>query len=321
MPKRITTSFRTRIAGLRDSLSLRLTGAYPRPMYVHVEINNTCNLDCVMCPRDRLTRRLTLMDDDLYKSVVRQLVGMGVRYAKLFLFGDPLCHPRLDELVAYAVEHGLDPILNTNALVLTGERSRKLLDAGLKTIIFSVDGVTPKVYAEIRRGGDLERVRANILRFLELASGYRPRPTSVMQFAVSNINEHEVDAFRAFWEGKVDRLNFTRVTEYAGIEGLKTYEYKTRERRPCPDTWSKMVILADGTVTTCCLDLNGDLGMGDAAVTPLRDIWRSPRWRAIRRAHRRLHFAEFPICDVCPMPLLYATNLADHSADNLPERS
>ncbi len=321
MLKRITDFFRTRFAGLRDLLSLRLTGAYPRPLNVHVEINNTCNLDCVMCPRDRLTRRLTLMDDDLFRSVVRQLAGMGVSSFSMFLFGDPLCHPRLDELVAYAREHGVDPVLNTNALALTGERSRKLLDAGLKTVIFSVDGVTPEVYAEIRRGGDLERVRANILRFLELASGYRPRPTTVLQYAVSNINEHEVDAFRAFWEGKVDRLHFTRVTEYAGIEGLKTYEYKTRERRPCPDTWSKMVILADGTVTTCCLDLNGDLGMGDAAATPLRDIWRSPRWRALRRAHRRLKFAEYPICDTCPMPLLYATNLVDHSADNLPENS
>ncbi|HUT99531.1 MAG TPA: radical SAM protein [bacterium] len=321
MPKHINSSLYTRFAGLRDFLSLKLTGAYPRPINVHVEINNTCNLDCVMCPRDRLTRRLTLMDDDLFRSVVRQLAGMGVPSVSLFLFGDPLCHPRLDEMVAYAAEHGVAPVLNTNAMALTEERGRKLLDAGLKTVIFSVDGVTPEVFAEVRRGGDLERVRANILRFLELAAERRPRPATVVQFAVSNINEHEVDAFRAFWEGKVDRLKFTRVTEYAGIEGLKTYEYKTLERRPCPDTWSKMVILADGTVTTCCLDLNGELGMGDAAATPLRDLWRSPRWRTLRRAHRRLNFAEYPVCDACPMPLLYAANLADRSADELPERS
>jgi radical SAM protein with 4Fe4S-binding SPASM domain len=317
MPKRIATFLSSRLAGLRDFLSLKLTGAYPRPIYVHVEINNTCNLDCVMCPRDRLTRRLTLMDDGLYRSVIRQLAGMGVPSVSLYLFGDPLCHPRLDEIVAYAGKHGVDPFINTNALVLTEDCSRKLLDAGLKGIFFSVDGVTPEVFAEVRRGGDLGRVRANILRFLELASDYQPRPTTVMQYAVSRLNEHEVDAFRTFWEGKVDRLNFTRVTEYAGIEGLKTYEYKTQERRPCPDTWSKMVILADGTVTTCCLDLNGELGMGNAAETPLVDLWRSPRWRAIRRAHRRLNFFEYPICDTCPMPLLYAANLVDHSADNV----
>jgi hypothetical protein len=321
MLKRIAASLYTRFSHLRDSLALKLTGAYPRPLNVHVEINNTCNLDCVMCPRNRLTRRLTLMDDGLYRSVVRQLAGMGVGRASLFLFGEPLCHPRLNELVAYAVGHGVDPILNTNAMALTEGRSRKLLDAGLKTVIFSVDGVTPEVFSAVRRGGDLERVRANILRFLELASEYRPRPNTVVQFAVSKLNEHEVDAFRAFWEGRVDRLNFTRVTEYAGIEGLKTYEYRTRERRPCPDTWSKMVILADGTVTTCCLDLNGDLAMGDAAVTPLADLWRSPRWRALRRAHRRLQFSAYPVCDACPMPLIYAANLADHSADNVPDRA
>ncbi|OGD72419.1 MAG: hypothetical protein A2Y64_04935, partial [Candidatus Coatesbacteria bacterium RBG_13_66_14] len=265
MPKRVAAFFYNRLTGLRDFLSLKLTGAYPRPFYVHVEINNTCNLDCVMCPRDRLTRRLTLMDSGLFRSVIRQLAGMGVPSVSLFLFGDPLCHPRLAELVAFARENGIAPEINTNAMVLTEERGRELLDAGLKTIIFSVDGVTPEVFAEVRRGGDLERVRANILRFLDLADRHRPRPTTVIQYAVSKLNEHEVDGFRAFWEGRVDRLNFTRVTEYAGIEGLKTYEYKTQERRPCPDTWSKMVILADGTVTTCCLDLNGELGMGDAA--------------------------------------------------------
>jgi radical SAM protein with 4Fe4S-binding SPASM domain len=321
MSKRMTTPLYTRFADLRNLLSLKLTGAYPRPLYVHVEINNTCNLDCVMCPRDRLTRRLILMDDGLYRSIVRQLAGMGVGRASLFLFGEPLCHPRLAELVAYAVEHGIDPVINTNAYALTEGSSRELLDAGLQTMIFSVDGVSSEIYEKVRRGSNLARVRGNILRFLELAAERTPPPTTVMQYAVSNINEHEVDAFRAFWEGKVDRLNFTRITEYAGIEGLKTYEYKTRERRPCPDTWSKMVILADGTVTTCCLDLNGELGMGDAAETPLRELWHSPRWRALRRAHRRLDFAAYPICDTCPMPLLYAANLADHSADNVPEKA
>ncbi len=321
MLKKTAASVSRRLRDFRNALSLKLTGAYPRPLYVHLEINNTCDLDCVMCPRDRLTRRLTLMGDGLCRSIVPQLAGMGISYVKLFLFGEPLCHPRLAQLAAYTRENGIAPIVNTNAYSLTEDRSRELLDAGLETIIFSVDGVTPKTYSLIRRGSDLERVRSNIHRFLELASARNDRPTTVMQYAVSKLNEHEVEDFRRFWVGKMDRLNFTRITEYAGIEGLKTYEYKTLNRRPCPDTWSKMVILADGTVTTCCLDLNGELGMGDANKTPLKDIWRSPEWGAIRLAHQRMELSGYPICDTCPMPLLYAANLVDHTEDNAPDRA
>ncbi|MCK4593283.1 SPASM domain-containing protein, partial [bacterium] len=55
--------------------------------------------------------------------------------------------------------------------------------------------------------------------------------------------------------------------------------------------------------------------------TPLKDIWRSPEWRVIRRAHRRMELSGYPICDTCPMPLLYAANLVDHSEDNAPDRA
>lgn len=306
------------IRGYSDGIRRRLTGVNPRPRYVNLEINNTCNINCVICPRDKLERRVGLMDDGLYHSLIDQLAAWKVRWIKLFLFGEPLVHPRIVEYVAHAAQRGLYPLINTNAMALDGERSRGLLEAGLAGITFSVDGFTAETYEKMRRGGDLERVRANILRFLELARMKTDPPSTVMQYTICKLNAHEAEKFAGFWRDRVDCLNLNKVTEYESIKDLdlKSYGYRSSKRIACPDVWSKLVVLVDGTVTTCCLDINGILRMGDANISPLGSIWRDRTWASLRAAHRRGRLGDYPICLKCPMPLLYAGNTLDYTEDN-----
>jgi MoaA/NifB/PqqE/SkfB family radical SAM enzyme len=306
------------IRGYTDGVRRRLTGVNPRPRYVFLEINNTCNINCVICPRDKLERRVGLMDDVLYHSLIDQLAAWKVRWIKLFLFGEPLVHPKIIPYVEYAARRGLHPLINTNAMALDEECSRGLLEAGLAGITFSVDGFTSKTYETMRRGGDLERVRANILRFLELAYEKTNPPSTVMQYTICKLNAHEADVFAGFWSERMEHVNLTKVTEYESIKelDLKSYGYRSNKRIACPDVWKKMVVLVDGTVTTCCLDINGVLGLGDANTSALVAIWRDAAWKALRTAHKSGRLDDYPLCRQCPMPLLYAENILDYTEEN-----
>ena len=62
----------------------------------------------------------------------------------------------------------LDLKLNTNATVLTEEKSRQILDAKFSEVVFSVDAGTKETYESIRVLGKFERVVNNIKKFNEI---------------------------------------------------------------------------------------------------------------------------------------------------------
>ena len=59
----------------------------------------------------------------------------------LFSGGEPMVREDLTELVSYADDQGIRPVLSTNGTLLNRERARELRDAGLKYAGISVDGL------------------------------------------------------------------------------------------------------------------------------------------------------------------------------------
>ena len=109
------------------------------PGFAQVAVTSDCNAACSFCnfSRERgLVResapygRLTGAVDILY--------GKGVRYL-VFVGGDPLLYPGLDDIVAYTAGRGVEPLICTNGWLLTPERVRRLHRAGLRSLIISVD--------------------------------------------------------------------------------------------------------------------------------------------------------------------------------------
>lgn len=74
------------------------------------------------------------------RDLLDDLAAYGVPVV-LFSGGEPLVREDLTELVDYASEQGLRPVLSTNGTLLTRERARELRDAGLAYAGVSVDGL------------------------------------------------------------------------------------------------------------------------------------------------------------------------------------
>ncbi len=280
----------------------RLRGVPRAPQWLQVEINNSCNLACVMCPRAAMRRPVRLMTLTEFQNLARSAVAAGVPRLRLFLLGEPLLHPDLPEMIRCAKALGIPSVeINTNAVALTSERSRELIAAGLDEMVLSVDGTDAAGYEAVRRGGDYAQVVENIEGFLRLRGehgGTKPRVT--IQTILMQPTAEQMPQFVQRWRPLVDRVRVEAIREYHGIEGLSPFPLGVRrELRPCPALWSYLVVLSNLRVVPCCTDINGDLALGDVREAPLSQWWRHPRLQALRRAHLNLDFTDLPLCAAC----------------------
>ena len=294
--------WRRRLRERLRSWRQRLRGVPPQPQWLQVEINNSCNLACVMCPRAAMQRPVRLMSLQEFRDVAGSAVAARIPRLRLFLLGEPLLHPNLGEMIRSAKSLGVPSVeINTNAMDLTPEWTRELMAAGLDEIVFSLDGVDADSYERIRCGGDYERVVGNIESFFRLRQDSGAvTPRAVVQTILMQSTAGQMRAFVNRWRHVADRVQVQALRQYHGVEGLSPFSLRPGgERRPCPALWSYLVVLSDLRVVPCCTDINGDLALGDVREAPLAEWWHHPRLQSLRRAHLALDFSELPLCADC----------------------
>jgi pseudo-rSAM protein/SPASM domain protein len=111
-----------------------------RPVVVW-NVTKGCNLACQHCYADAEVERapgeLTTAEG---KGLLDDLAEYGAPVV-LFSGGEPLVRADLTELVAYAADRGIRPVLSTNGTLITPGRARELKQAGLAYAGVSVDGL------------------------------------------------------------------------------------------------------------------------------------------------------------------------------------
>ncbi len=111
-----------------------------KPVVVY-NCTRRCNLRCVHCyssSRDvEYSDELTLSQS---KEMIDSLARLGCPVI-LFSGGEPLMHPHLLEMMAYAKDAGLRVVISTNGTLLTDEFLETASDIGLSYIGVSLDGL------------------------------------------------------------------------------------------------------------------------------------------------------------------------------------
>jgi len=301
MPKGTLTRVKERLRGWRR----RLRGVPPQPDWVQVEINNTCNLNCIMCPREAMTRPNRHMTQQEFQDIADKVKKAEVRRIRLFLLGEPLLHRELIPMIRYCKQIGIPSVeINTNAVLLDEAVSEEVIKAGLDELVISLDGADAKTYEAVRRGAVYEEVAANVRHFFRVREEMgKQRPHGVIQTMLMEPTRDEMAQFVELWRPVADELRIQTVREYGGIEGL-SYMKRTAndELRPCPALWSYLVILSDLTVVPCCTDINGEMALGKITEADIGDFWlHNERLNSLRRHHCQLAFDDLPLCQDCEM--------------------
>ena len=286
------------------------------PLHLDIDPTNACNLKCTMCPRTHYLKtgnkawspggRIGFMDLALFKRVIDQGAAHGAYSIKLNYLGEPLLHPRVVDMVAYASRQGLEVMMNTNAVLLTPEMSRRLLDAGVADIFFSVDSPYPAEYEAIRVGADFHKVISNIGLFVDLKDrgGFHHVQTRVSMV----LDPHEPDPQRVREDF---RLLFTSLGVAEIGFGLPTdmkvdywKKYGRIDGFTCRDIYQRLFVFWDGAIGPCCGEWERGYLVGDARYDDLAQVWNSEKYRALRRAHEERQYETVKICRACSVPWL-----------------
>jgi MoaA/NifB/PqqE/SkfB family radical SAM enzyme len=125
----------------------------------------------------------------------------------LWNWGEPFLNPDLFKMIAYAKSRKIVVHSSTNGQVrFDGASAGELVESGLDSLVFGIDGATPETYVQYRKGGNLERVLENvktIVRAKERRGSLVPRLT--LRFVAMRQNEQELPlAYRLAQELGVD---------------------------------------------------------------------------------------------------------------------
>jgi radical SAM protein with 4Fe4S-binding SPASM domain len=254
-----------------------------RLISANFEVTNACNLSCTICPVNQgMKRRKARQDLATFTRFLDD--NPGLEFVLLFQWGEPLLVRDLDAMIAAATARGIRTMITTNGTLLDEAWSTRLLDAGLTRLTLSVDG-DPETHRRIR-GIELEPLRDNLRRLRRLRDERASDLGLDVSMVVNGLTESKWADLRGTWDGIADR-----------IQAIPQFVEKPRRHACREPSRGSLVVLADGSVTVCCADPEGDAVVGHIADAPLQTILNNEKMRTFRRAHFRRRFPA--ICRDC----------------------
>jgi len=122
-----------------------------RPTTCTLQVTARCQLDCYHCSAARFKSadREELTTEE-WRDVVRQAEDLGVNNIVL-TGGEPLLRKDIFDLVRAVNPDRANAAMFTNGLLLTDEKVARLREAGLFSVMVSLDDVRPERHDELRR--------------------------------------------------------------------------------------------------------------------------------------------------------------------------
>ncbi len=294
----------------------RKTKALGEPQIFNIETTNLCPMDCVMCPRRHMKRKLGHMDFNLYKKIINQIKG-NTYSIWLHHFGDPLMHPELYKFIEYAEKNKVKTKISINPGFLTKEIGKKIIDAKLTHLHISLDGTNDAMYKKLRgRNADYNKAIENINEFLKLKKGKKP----YVSLAMIHMKEtkDKIEEFRKKWDVKgIDKVEIKEFTTWDGSDkeiiklaedSQKSEGFQKSLKYPCVRPWHRMTVLWDGRVVPCCFDYDGKYILGDLNKESLKEIWNGKQMRKLRKQHITNNFEDNELCKNCKEKYVFEKN-------------
>lgn len=278
------------------------------PVMLNIEPTNKCNLKCVMCPRDHMTRPLGTMSIKDYTKVMIQAKEAGVSEITLNGYGEPFITEEVYEMVTLAKQYGFNIKINTNGHYLTEERINKLLKDPPHILSISLDGATKEVYEKVRINGNFDKVQNAISLFLKLRKEQNKEQDVQLTLQIIKMDEtqKEVDDFCNYWKDKVDDVSVPNVHNWGGvIQKNGTLNDLKMTRYPCKELFRTMMVFYDGSVSICCAVFDDNMNMGNIHKQPLKDIWNNSEYQLLRKHHINGDFDKIDVCKDCNMWKVY----------------
>jgi len=270
------------------------------PLHIDIEVTSCCNLKCPFCATTYAVFKDGFMKWETVKKILDEAGDRGLYACKFNFRGEPLLHKDLGRFINYAKRKGIiDVYFNTNAILLTEEKARMLIDTGLDRLTVSFEGFEKKMYERNRVGAVFEKVVANVERLRNLrekTSSGTPK-IRVQAVLVPELNA-VLDKYIAFWKDKVDQVSYNDMEP--STDTVNKEIKHVRSSWICPFPYQRMTIMWDGTITVCKNDYYGKLAMGKVGRITIHKCWTESN-NHLRLLHKNGNSHKVDACTECPL--------------------
>ncbi|WP_169703755.1 radical SAM protein [Candidatus Kuenenia stuttgartiensis] len=228
---------------------------------VDMEIANICRAECLLCPRDSITRQTGIMSEETFKAISEKLVREG----SLITFsgmGDPLSHPMVFEWIRELRGSGGDVGIVVNPASLGDTISPALVQARPNVITLSFPQLEKRCFWNIVPGTPYDQAIARAMELINLSAGnVGLRITGIR----TEMNQDEHEAYERFWRGVGIPSSMVACHGRGGnVRAPGVYErrdYGTKTGN-CGLFRYHTFITWEGNVLACCHDLTGAALLG-----------------------------------------------------------
>nr|WP_300998939.1 glycosyltransferase [Methanoculleus sp.] len=245
---------------------------------VYYEISGICNAKCTYCPTGSGVtkgRPARFIPPEEFSRGLNRLYELGLLnndiFFGLFNWGDPLLHPRLNEILHILKEADQSFALSTNGSFIPKNLNSSLLD-NLSYIRLSLPGFSQQSYDKVHRL-DFEKVLQNISILNELAP---PNTLEVLLYAYK-FNTGEISRAFEYFSNKnirfqvgmphlmdyeeaieyltetIDPVKKQRIEDDLFIDHIKPLLLHKGDTKSCPYLQNQLVIDEYNNVLTCCV--------------------------------------------------------------------
>ena len=241
------------------------------------------------------------MDEKKIYELLDEAKSIGVRSLQFNLVNEPLAHKNIFKVLEYATNLKFDDLFFiSNGYLLNEKNAKSILNSGLKKISFSLDAFSAETYKERRlkntKPANYEKVINNILNFLELKKKYKKKfPLTRVSFIIMENNKHEVEAFKKFWEDKVDAIHFQKLIDYSDSNIIVSSVTENQ----CNMPMFRLSIKSDGNVKPCCVGYGENINIGNVYEQSLYEIWNSDIMKNFQKLHINKEADKNETCKKC----------------------
>ena len=236
---------------------------------VYIEITNSCNLNCDFCIKNK--RKNKFINIDEFKILLNKLKDY-TNYLYFHVLGEPLLHPKINELIDIASSNFKINITTNGYLIDRIKDNKNIRQLNISLHSFddkykvSLNNYLDNVFNTV---DELIKNNTYISLRLWVKNKYNKNIIDYINNRYNTNVDYNVEQYTLN-----DKLFINNFHEFIWPDlNNDTYD----EIGTCYGLIDHIGILVDGTIIPCCLDSRGDINLGNIYENNLNEILESDR--------------------------------------------
>lgn len=234
---------------------------------IYIEITNTCNLKCDFCIQNKKEKKFVSIEEfDIILNKIKDYTD----YLYFHILGEPLLHPKINELISLARSYNFNINITTNGYLID-----RLKTNDIRQLNISLHSFDDKYNIDIKKYLD------NIFNKIDLLNNTY---ISLRLWVKNKYNNYIIDYINNRYNITIPyNIDNYKINNRIFINNFHEFIWPDLDNDyyscngKCYGLKDHIGILSNGTIIPCCLDTKGTINLGNIFKDNIADILNSRR--------------------------------------------